>query len=68
MLMAQQLTLPACVPLDFLETSVKSALTAASLTPASTEATVQTTAWPSHIVTTVFDSETAAGLNYVKVV
>ncbi len=47
--MAQQLTLPVYVPLDFLETSVRSALTAASLTPASTVVTVQTMAWPSHV-------------------
>lgn len=46
--MAHQLTLPVCVPLDFLETFVRSALTAVSLTPASMVATVQATAWPSH--------------------
>lgn len=48
MSMAHQLTLPAYVPLDFMETFVRSALTAVSLTPASTVATVQATAWPSH--------------------
>lgn len=48
MSMAQRAPLPVYVPLDFLETCVRSALTAASLTPASTVATAQTTAWPSH--------------------
>lgn len=46
---AQQPFLPAYVPLDFPETSVRSALTAASLTLASTVATVQTMAWLSHV-------------------
>lgn len=46
MLMAQQVSLPVCVPTDFLETFVRSALTAVSRTPASTVETVQTTAWP----------------------
>lgn len=41
---AQQPFLPAYVPLDFPETSVRSALTAANLTLASTVATVQTMA------------------------
>lgn len=48
MRMAQRRTLHVCVRLDFLDTSARSPLTAASLTPASTLATAQTTAWPSH--------------------
>lgn len=47
--MAQQPPLPAYAPLDFPATSVRSVLTAASLTPASMVATVQTTAWPSRV-------------------
>lgn len=45
----QQSPLPVYVPPDFRGTFVRSVLTTASLTPASTGATVQTTAWPSHV-------------------
>lgn len=38
---------PVCVLLDFRETFVRSALIAACPTPASTEATAPTMAWPS---------------------
>lgn len=47
MLMAHQRTPPVYAPLDFMETFVRSALTAVNPTPASTVATVQATAWPS---------------------
>jgi len=50
MLVAQQPTLPVYVPLDFLETTVRSALTAVSLTRASMVATVQTMAWLSFVL------------------
>lgn len=47
MSMVHRLTPPVYAPLDFMETFVRSALTAVSPTPASTVATVQATAWPS---------------------
>lgn len=46
--MAHRLSLPACVPLDFLETFVRSPVTAVSRTPASTVGTARAAAWPSH--------------------
>lgn len=45
--MVRQFTHPVCVRLDFLETFVRSPLTAVSLTPALTAGTVRVTAWPS---------------------